>query len=282
MLPGVTTCARERAVIPYRYALPPVTGVILYKNDAVVVRKGQGGHSVDWTRSEVTTFSKASRQRLAFVASNTDVRFTSMITLTYPREFPSDGKEVKRNLNAFLVTLRRKAEGLEYLWFLEFQRRGAPHIHLLLRGVRVYKPMQRWVSETWYRLCATGDERHLRAGTRLELIRKPDGARNYCVKYAFKMKQKVVPELYRNIGRFWGHSKSVRPVARSAHRCTNDDLIGALEAVGWDRMHSDIVRWRTLYGAGVLLTLRWFGAKLELSSSGSTDLKSRKREGSTV
>lgn len=238
----------------YPYPLPKVIGVELYKQDAVVVRAPGARHSVKTTRSEVTEFSRASRQRLAFFASNTDVRFTSMITLTYPRQFPNDGKDVKRNLNAFLTALRRKVNNLNYLWFLEFQKRGAPHVHILVRGLRVHRPTQAWVSETWYRLCATGDPRHLLAGTRLERVRKPDGARNYAVKYAHKMVQKAVPPDYRNVGRFWGCSKYVRPVLRETRRCTNDDLVGALQLAGWSWQRGDVIRWKVLYGVSVLLT----------------------------
>lgn len=264
------------------FPLPPIVGVELYRNDAVVVRGKGWSNGVENTRSEIKEFSKASRRRLAFIASNTDVVFTAMLTLTYPREFPNDGKQVKRNLKAFLVELGRKVQGLGYLWFLEFQKRGAPHIHVLVRGVRVHKPMQVWVSETWYRLCATGDERHLRAGTRLERIRKPDGARHYAVKYAFKMKQKSVPERYRDVGRFWGHSKAVKPIAKSVHRCTGDDLVGALESVGWDWLRGDVIRWKVLYGASVLLTRSWISAKLGLSPSGLEETLCNSNEGSVV
>ena len=216
--------------------------------------------------------------RLAFVAANSDVSFTSMITLTYPREFPNDGRDVKRNLVAFRKCLARRLLELEYLWFLEFQRRGAPHIHILLRGARVCSTMQQWVSETWYRICGTGDERHLRAGTRLERVRSPNGARNYAVKYAHKMTQKHVPENYRNVGRFWGCTKNVKPVVKSEHVCTNDDLVGALEAGGWHWMHSDQVRFKTLYGASVILTQWTTQGILELSSSTGTDANSHRTQ----
>jgi len=256
------------------WPLPAIEGIELYRNDAVVVRAKGWSNGVESTRSVIKEFSKASRRKLAFIASNTHINFTSMITLTYPREFPNDGKDVKRDFHAFLDALRRKVKDLEYLWFLEFQKRGAPHIHLLIRGLRVSKENQAWLSQTWYRICATGDPLHLRAGTRLERIRKPDGARHYAVKYAFKMKQKVVPENYRNVGRFWGHSKSVRPSPRSYHRCTNDDLVGALDAQEWGWLKGDIIRWKVLYGASVLLTLWLNDGILELSSSKAIEQKS--------
>ncbi len=220
----------------------------------VVRRRGVSRRGVYPGRADVKVFSRPSRRRLAFVASNTDIVFTSMLTLTYPREFPNDGKGVKYNLKMFLKELRRKNDSVSILWFLEFQKRGAPHIHILLRGIRVYRAMQLWCSETWYRICNTGDVRHLAAGTRLERIRSPNGARNYCVKYAHKMVQKSVPEAYRNVGRFWGHTRDVKPVMRYEAECTNDDIVGALEAGEWSWQTGDVIRYRTLYGASEALT----------------------------
>ncbi len=250
------------------YPVLPVVGVQLYRQDVVVMRRGLSRTGVYPARSEVSHFSRRSRRRLAFVASNTDVMFTSMLTLTYPKEFPNDGKSVKRNLDNFLHALRRKVTGLSVLWFLEFQRRGAPHIHIMLRGVRVWRKMQQWASQTWYRICGTGDLKHLRAGTRLERVRSPYGARNYCVKYAHKMKQKKVPPEYRNVGRFWGHSKDVKPVMRHEMQCTNDDLIGVLEAGGWSWQKGDVVRYHTLYGASKAFT-SWLSRDILVLSTSS-------------
>lgn len=252
---------------PNAYPVLPVVGVQLYRQDAVVVRQGTPRVGVYPGRADVKTFSRASRQRLAFVASNTDVQFTSMLTLTYPQTFPNDGRDVKRNLHDFLVNLRNKVPGVSVLWFLEFQRRGAPHIHILLRGVRVWRPMQHWTSETWYRICDTGDLKHLAAGTRLERVRSPNGARNYAVKYAHKMVQKSVPVDYRNVGRFWGHSRDVKPVMRCETQCTNDDLAGALQVGGWSWLKGDVIRYHTLYGAAPLLTNHVSRAILVLSTS---------------
>lgn len=232
--------------------LGTVVAVQVYRNDVVVVRNGRGPDVVDAPRGEIAYFSRKSRQRLAFVAANTDVVFKTMITLTYPREYPSDGRSVKRHFNAFLTWLRRECGKPSYLWFLEFQRRGAPHIHLLVDWPLPLrrKPKSQFrfrVSATWYRLVASGDPRHLAAGTRSERIRLPDGAARYAVKYAHKMEQKTVPKGYRNIGRFWGCSRDVRPVLRSQYRCTEDDIRGVLE--NWPYAPADDrTLYRVLYG----------------------------------
>lgn len=183
----------------------------VYLNDVVVKYHFRGiDPDLPREREPVKEFTKESRKRLAFVASNTPIDFLSMATLTYPKLWPADGKEVKRHLKLFIQRCRRRWVPLEYLWFIEFQARGAPHFHILL-SCKIRRRDREWTSETWYEIVDSGLSEHLFAGTRIERIRKPNGARRYAVKYAFKMRQKNVPKDYRNIGRFWGHSKAVKP-----------------------------------------------------------------------
>lgn len=160
-------------------------------------------------------FSNNARKRLAFVASNTQVNFVSMITLTYPEDYPADGRMVKHHLYRFLAWLRRKADGVNFLWWLEFQKRGAPHFHILidLQPIQfgsTWPIFQLDVAGIWNDIVQGGYD-HLRAGTRSERLRSPEGGKHYCVKYAQKMAQKAIPALYRNVGRFYGYTKSVRP-----------------------------------------------------------------------
>jgi hypothetical protein len=186
----------------------PVASVHIYRQDAVVKRswtyrrsKNLGGG----IRSSVSSFSAASRRRMAFAFRNMEPP-KIMLTLTYPREFSSDGSRIKRDLHNFKKSLLRKGVR-DVAWFLEFQRRGAPHFHLFL-WVPVPK---KWVSSTWYRIVGSGDERHLSAGTRVEWLRYSHAAASYATKYALKNEQKIVPDGYLNVGRFWGVSRSVRP-----------------------------------------------------------------------
>lgn len=160
--------------------------------------------------------SKKSRRRLAFVANNTQVVFRTMVTLTYPKQFETDGQIVKGHLRTFLQWCRDRFDRPSYLWFLEFQRRGAPHIHILLDCPLPSDKDERVelfyiVARRWYEIVGSGDVRHRAAGTRCEGIRKPDGAARYCLKYAYKTEQKCVPKAYQNVGRFWGCSRDVTP-----------------------------------------------------------------------
>lgn len=229
-----------------------VVGIKIYSNDVVVVRRGDGRSRDPPPRGEITYFSRRSRQRLAFVAANTETKFKTMITLTYPNAWPSDGLHVKSQLHCFLQWIRRNCDAPLYLWFLEFQKRGAPHIHLLidwpLPTRKLHKSQFRIrVANAWYRLVASGDPLHRKAGTRTERIRLPNGAARYAVKYAFKMKQKVVPVDYRNVGRFWGCSRKVIPKQRATFGCTEDDVRGVLE--GWKYApRDDQTLYKVLYG----------------------------------
>ena len=121
-----------------------------------------------------------------------------IITLTYPREFSSDGKEVKHHLELMREWFRYR--GVSAFWFLEFQARGAPHFHLFTDNPVEAKELSR----KWYEVVGSGDEKHLRAGTQIQKIRKPHAIAAYAAKYATKSEQKTVPEGYSNVGRFWG------------------------------------------------------------------------------
>jgi hypothetical protein len=219
------------------YPLGKVTGVDIYANDAVVVRDGDPRTPEPGIRQEIVEFSAASRKRLAFVASNTEIEFHTMITLTYPGEYSNDGVQVKGNLREFLTWLKKDMGAYSYLWFLEFQQRGAPHFHILIdrkiRGRAMLDALRFRVSANWYQIVGSKDTKHLAAGTRVERIRKRDGARHYAVKYAQKTYQKIVPEAYRNVGRFWGCSVDVKPKPVAHVQCTEDDIRAQLEGWGY-------------------------------------------------
>jgi hypothetical protein len=199
---------------PYLHAKEPINAVPhsiqLFASDVVVGYRRGAKNTPEAGRETVGTFSRKSRSRLAFVANNTSVEFRSIVTLTYPADFPDDGELVKRHLRNMLMRFRRRYAAIEYLWFIEFQKRGAPHFHILLSTDELNRD---WLSASWYIICAgcDPDPRHLAAGTNWSLVRSPGGLRRYAVKYASKLRQKDVPLAYQSVGRFWGHSRGVAP-----------------------------------------------------------------------
>ena len=236
------------------YIGPPVE-LVVYRNDIVVRHLGNGrGGIQNAARRECYEWSWKSRRSLAFVASNTNIEFDVMVTLTYPRSYPGDGKTCKRHLNAFLQFMRRRIKGLSYLWFFEFQRRGAPHFHILYKSMGVMVPKED-LSVRWYSIVDSGDDRHLKAGTRVEKIRSKDGARRYAVKYAQKMEQKAVPKGFRSVGAFWNCSRDVRP--RTLGTVTLEGGSNQLERMleDWPHMSNAASGYSVLYNATEFLTL---------------------------
>lgn len=88
-------------------------------------------------RGKVVSFSRASRKRLLEKCARQDLNAAiakhpiTFITLTYPKHFP-DARTAKVHLFSLLKRLARLFPGASGFWRLEFQRRGAPHFHLIL------------------------------------------------------------------------------------------------------------------------------------------------------
>jgi hypothetical protein len=57
-----------------------------------------------------------------------------------------------------------------FFWVREWQRRGAPHFHLAgaFPATIHDTPIEQRLSLAWYQIVASDDERHLRAGTRID------------------------------------------------------------------------------------------------------------------
>ena len=220
-----------------------VVAVHIYDRDVRVIREAVNKRNTDsdpfWIMDvdgtvitnqslddgKVTEFSRKSRQHLAFVAQNTKAEFDRMITLTYPAVYPMDGKECKAHLNVFLQWLRRR-DIQNYLWFMEFQRRGAPHFHILIEGGKFIDRSE--LADRWYQIVGSDDINHYHAGTRIESGRKKGGLHRYAVKYASKLYQKNVPESFGNVGRLWGCSRNVKPSPNATIKVDSEEGLKSL------------------------------------------------------
>lgn len=240
----------------------PILAVSVFRRDVIVhktlprgVVVGKGG--VGGQRQAITEFSHKSRYRLLHVVKNCDADFRSMLTLTYPASFPADGRKVKKHLDIIKKRLVRSFPGIRGVWWLEFQRRGAPHFHLLLtldllsrgdvversrylrrKGTKIFRTveaLQSWVSSAWFELVGSGDEKHLRAGAAWEVIENDDGALRYAAAHAAKPHQKRVPQEFANVGRFWGTLGNVQCVPSQR---VEVDAAAVFGAVGSDALSS--------------------------------------------
>lgn len=167
-------------------------------------------------KKPLTWLTAKARTKMLFTIRNTSVRFKSMFCLTYPATYPRSGKEVKGHLNAWLVWYRRNLKGVPYFWFLEFQRRGAPHIHIYIAEQKANLP-HREMAVAWAAIVAGDDQEAYgkvlavhQHNSQLQDFRSRDGSVRYAAKYALKTYQKAVPAEFRDVGRFWGASRDVK------------------------------------------------------------------------
>ena len=162
------------------------------------------------TRGEIRELSRQSRTRLIYSARNLP-ELGAMFTFTYPHEdyassatggdFMTDGLVVKNHLRKLRqMFTRRKVYGF---WFLEFQKRGAPHFHFFLSKPLENKDIDK-IRRNWHRMVGSSCEHHSTRGCVHEVLRKKHAAGAYAAKYSSKDEQKIVPERYKNVGRFWG------------------------------------------------------------------------------
>lgn len=180
------------------------------------------------SRNIIDAFSVDSRRRMLNYLRNSEAEFKYMVTLTYPGE----GSECywvyhQAHLRAFIERMRRAghvSDESSVFWFIEFQKRGAPHYHLYIERRIDFD----WIAKNWYEVVGSGHPDHLAAGTRIEKFRcGRQGFTSYAAKYAAKLDQKVVPELFKaaksyyapeielNGFRWWGIAGNRRVVVAS-------------------------------------------------------------------
>ena len=154
-------------------------------------------------RGKVTGFSADSRRRLIRFLLSLETPPELMITLTYPEKWPDDAKQWKRHLDNFRRELSRWWPSSWWVWKLEFQKRGAPHFHLLGGGVDINRLFcfRLWVSSVWYRIVGSGDQKHLKAGTGVDVLSDQKMVISYVCKYVSKVEK---DEAGGWVGRFWG------------------------------------------------------------------------------
>lgn len=214
-------------------------------------------------RDAITSFSAVAAKRLRRYIDNYYTDFKNMITLTYGEIFPTDGREVKSHLRAFWERLRRH-EPLDArlqhtswmaahsaVWWIEYQERGAPHIHILTTG---------WLEKTWIAKAwsdITGGD--LYACSRVEALRSPDSAGSYAAKYAAKEEQHTVPQGFTNCGRHWGRvgarpadGSSALPRVAAATRAASASVVRA--SAGAHMRAREVARARG-YKSGVKLPM---------------------------
>lgn len=202
------------------------------------IRRSLTGSDQSGTGGAITEWSRKSRSSMCRTFAELDYspliesgRVPAMVTLTYPGDWEvvaPDGASVKRHMVLWRKRFQREyGEPARYIWKLEFQRRGAPHVHLWMAPPmspgRSGRGFAQWLSETWAQVVDHPDReqktRHRLAGTGVDVRRglkacDPKRLAIYFTKHSSpnlhgdKEYQHVVPTLWqqpgRGPGRFWG------------------------------------------------------------------------------
>lgn len=207
----------------------------------ITVRSPKGEKTRPAKRGKISEFSRAAARRLGWAYSQGP--WVGMMTLTYPDAKPVEYEEFARDRGLLLDYLRKR--GIKYLWVLEWQRRGVPHLHIWVdqnlsdkicqtKSVRRKLSDKIWQTKSvrqnlsdencqewkdiicrWLAIIGANDNP---AAVSVGLHDKtwcPWEVRvgnNYAAKYADKREQKGLPVGIEHYGRWWGVSRdTIKP-----------------------------------------------------------------------
>lgn len=164
-------------------------------------------------------FSDDSRRRLVYKLAQLSLGglHVYFVTLTYPAVYASDWQVWKNDLDNFRKAIERRfsqADGV--IWREEFQKRGAPHFHLILVCSKPLPSLAKAiVSQIWARVVQEGYissggeyeaysehfQKHKRVGTQVKQMDGRKAIKCYVSKYIAKCEDNTRPTEW---GRSWG------------------------------------------------------------------------------
>lgn len=188
-------------------------------------------------RGEIKGFSRKSRQRLMRLIATIDtskvIGRPVFLTLTYPKEYSESYKDWKRDINVFFKRLYRYNPHLSAIWKLEFQKRGAPHFHLMIFNTdpaRIYinhKVFSNICAVYWYEVVNSRDYNHYKAGINYQPIETYKAVRSYVSKYIAKTSASLDDDdIILKVGRFFGtHNKDALPISQVEVELTEEEFL---------------------------------------------------------
>ena len=130
----------------------------------------------------------------------------TLLTLTYGHDWNKDPRQWKQNLKEFRRRFNREFTLLRAIWRLEFQKRGAPHFHLLVFDYP-FIDLDR-VQTIWYDILKTPPSQRYGNAVDVKHV-KGDGNKSlimsYVSKYVAKTSGPSAGEIPSSVGRVWGY-----------------------------------------------------------------------------
>lgn len=164
-------------------------------------------------RNPVRKFSKSSRKRLFQTMARVRWEVTGevvFVTLTYHFYRQWQPRECMTHLHCFLQFLRDNFSSPHFIWRLEFQKRGAPHFHLILAnsksGKKLSTPFARnQLACAWNRIANPNSRAAQVHGVNIQTVTSYKMVCAYLAKYVAK-EQDGIAEYF--TARRWAQSES--------------------------------------------------------------------------
>lgn len=198
-----------------------VVKVSIYEDMVQIKQEYQIQQNGGGVRKECMGFSEGSRRRLMqrMAMWNLNDLHLYFVTMTYPGIYAQDWHIWKRDIDTMIKAIGRKYDcAVGCLWRIEFQKRGAPHFHMILATTKECKNialLRREIAITWADIVKDGYlmdggkweeyEQHyknnIKAGTNVEKVQGRKQLMSYVSKYVAKNTGINAPEKF---GRNWG------------------------------------------------------------------------------
>jgi hypothetical protein len=156
-------------------------------------------------RGNVVAFSKESRLRLFKLLHTLKFKTITFMTLTYPLEFPTEPRIYKAHLKEFRRRFERRYGNISGIWRLEFQKRGAPHYHILYLNCPFIPVLD--LCELWADVVHSTSAAHRKIGVDIELVTNGSNSKlvaAYVGKYVAKVDDRNPLDVKEKPGRWWG------------------------------------------------------------------------------
>ena len=191
--------------------------LVIYNNmirlECKTANPSNPGNCKNVTR-KIKTFSENSRRNLSKHLCK--IRFDYykerwFVTLTFHNQIPNSQIALKKIIDKFNKRINRRNLFIDFVWKLEYQKRGAPHLHylLLFPGRVSYNERTHLagsIRNAWIECVGDNDELFKRLSVDIRQVGNNNKTVSYLMKYLDKLDDE---EHEHNLGRFWAVSSGL-------------------------------------------------------------------------
>jgi len=165
-------------------------------------------------RGTITTFTPRSRFRLFALLGKLkkiDNLNSIFVTLTYHYGYKGEEKKAQKDLHLFLARVRLFDPEIQYIWRIEFQKRGAPHFHFIILPGKNIKDLghvkySNHLNIVWHSIADPDSKAHAKYGFKVVAITDYLKACAYLSKYIAKLSDNFAGCLN---SKHWGNSRDL-------------------------------------------------------------------------